>query len=50
MGEVLASVIESKLALLEVQVEGAWVHASEPAHACLCVAPEAPSCVAMPLM
>ena len=41
MVEVLASVIESKLALLEVQIERTWVHASEPAHACLGVAPEA---------
>ncbi len=41
MVEVLASVIESKLALLEVKIERTWVNPSEPAHACLCVAPEA---------
>lgn len=41
MVQVLASVVVAEFALLEVQVERAGVHAAEPGHAGLGVAPEA---------
>jgi len=41
MVQVLAAVVVAELAFFQVVVEGAWVYASEPGEACLCVSPEA---------
>ena len=50
MVQVLAVVVEAKLAFLEVEVEGAWVHAAEVGRAGLGVAPEAHYLQLGPLM
>ena len=39
--QILAAVVEMELAFFEMQVEGAWVHSSEPRQSCFSVPPEA---------